>query len=155
MFPVTISKHILKQQLGYWLNRSRQCVHTAVEARLAQYDITIASWCVLISVYDGSATSVNKLSKYIEVDKASISRVVEKLVVRGLLTHKAGPNRRSGTIALTPEGLELVPKLYSTIKENDKYFFGDISNEDKEALRRCLRSILSHSSDITLEGWVK
>jgi len=110
---------------------------------------------VLVSVYDGSAASVNKLAKYIEVDKASISRVVEKLVVRGLLTHKAGPNRRSGTIARTPEGLALVPQLYATIKENDKYFFGDLSADDKEALPRSLRSVLSHSSDIMLEGWIK
>lgn len=152
---MTIPKQMLKQQLGYWLNRSRQCVHTAIEARLAQYDITVASWSVLISVYDGSASSVNKLAKYIEVDKASISRVVEKLVVRGLLTHKAGPNRRSGTIALTPEGTALVPQLISTVKENDLYFFGELSEEDKVAFQRILRTILSRSSSIKLEGWVK
>ncbi len=151
---MTIVKHQLKQQLGYWLNRSRQCVHTAIEARLAQYGITVASWSVLVSVYDGSASSVNALATYIEVDKASISRVVEKLVIRGLLTHSPGPDRRSGTIALTPEGAALVPQLISTVQENDHHFFDHISEDDKAALRRAFQIILSRSSSIKLEGWI-
>jgi DNA-binding MarR family transcriptional regulator len=64
----------LKQHIGYWLNRLRSAVHQAFEKRLDAYAITIAQWCVLIALYDERADSVNGLAKYIEIDKASISR---------------------------------------------------------------------------------
>lgn len=122
---------------------------------MAEYDISVAAWGILISVYDGSAQSINKLAQYIDVDKASVSRVVEKLVGRGLLTHYIEPHRRSGVITLTPKGMELMPHLIKVLNAHEAHFFGDLSDEDTAALQRAFRKVFAHSGDITLDGWLK
>lgn len=151
----TIPKNILRQIPGHWIHRLSQMLIRGFEARVAEYDISIAAWCILISVYDGSAQSINKLAQYIDVDKASVSRVVEKLVKRGLLTHYIEPHRRSGVINLTPKGMEIMPHLLKALEANQRHFFGDLSDADLAVLKRVFRGIFAHGGDISLDGWLK
>lgn len=133
---------ILKQHVGYWINKLRQRVHFQFEERIAAYGVSIAAWCVLVSLFDGSASSINELAKYIEVDKSSISRLVEKLVQRGLVTHKQGDDKRSGVVALTEEGKKLVPLLIREAEENEKQFFSMLSEGQLKQFRTILDIIL-------------
>ncbi|CRX38008.1 MarR family winged helix-turn-helix transcriptional regulator [Estrella lausannensis] len=137
-----MSRHILRQHVGYWINKLRQRVHLRFEERLSAYDISIAAWCVLVSVYDDSARSINELSRYIEVDKASVSRLVDKLEKRGLLTHKEGGDKRSGVVALTKSGRELVPLLIEEAEENERQFFAMLSKEQMSSFKKIINLIL-------------
>lgn len=139
---MTTSKNVLRQHIGYWLNRLRQKVHVGFEGRLEEYDISIAMWRILICVYDGSAQSVNGLAKYTEIDKASISRVVGKLVKKGLLSHDPGMDLRSGIITITDQGKALVPHLINAVKENERYFFGKLDETEKATLLRLLQKLV-------------
>ncbi len=149
-----ITVKILKTHIGYWLNRLRSLVHHSFEDRLSRYQITIPAWCVLVSVYDGSGTSVNQLAKYIEVDKAAISRIVEKLVKSGLLMHESGSDKRSGRISITDKGKNLIPLLLKKAEENEKQFFKLLNDEEQELLRSIIGKIISNNSSIGLEGWL-
>lgn len=145
---------ILKTHKGYWINRVRTLIHNAFEARLACYDVSVAAWCVLVSLYDKSAQSVNELADYIEVDKASISRIVEKLTLKGFIKHETRKDRRSSTLSLTAAGEKLVPLLLQEATQNEQHFFGSLSEEEQEKLKNILFSLLSRSSSIPLEGWL-
>lgn len=138
-----MSRHVLREHLGYWINKLRQRVHLRFEERLSAHDITIAAWCVLVSVYDDSARSINELSRYIEVDKASVSRLVDKLEKRGLLTHQEGEDKRSGVIALTAKGRKLVPLLIEEAEDNERQFFAMLSKEQMASLRKTIDIILN------------
>jgi DNA-binding MarR family transcriptional regulator len=144
----------LKQHIGYWINRLRMVIHQSFEARLASYDITIASWCILVAIYDKQASSINELAQYIEVDKASISRVTERLVLRGLLLHRQGKDRRSGVIELTSEGEELVPKLLSEAEQNEAQFFGHLSEAEKKQLYGVMCRIFAKVPGIRMDGFL-
>jgi DNA-binding MarR family transcriptional regulator len=148
-----MSNH-LKQHIGYWLRRMSNEVHQSFEQRVAQYDVTIASWCILVSIYDGKASSIHELSKYIEVDKASISRVVERLVIKGLILHKQGKDRRSGIIELTHSGQQLVPKLILEAKKNELQFFSHLTEEEIKQLQQIMHKIIVNISTIKVDGWL-
>lgn len=146
--------HDLKEDIGYWLNRLRMEVHTSFEHRLLAYDITIAQWCILCALYNNNASGVNELSEFIETDKSSISRVVERLVQKKLVTHKVGIDRRSGHISLTTSGLELVPKLVEEAKKNEMQFFGHLTPQEREQLNTVFVTIFKTIPSIQREGWL-
>ena len=146
--------HILKQHIGYWINRLRMEVHQSFEHRLNAYDVTIAQWCILASLYDQQATSVNELASYIEVDKASVSRVVERLVVKGLVSHSQGKDRRSGYLELTAEGQKLVPCLMNEAEQNEQRFFGQLTTTESVQFQNLVRKILTTLPSITLDEWL-
>ena len=148
-------KPILKQHIGYWINRVRMHIHQAFEQRLEPYGITVAQWCILITLYDRKATSIGELSNYIEVDKASISRVVDRLMIQDLVSHLEGKDRRSGHVQLTAKGNQLLPQLIREAAKNDQFFFGDLTTEESEQLQFLLSKILKKIPSVTLEGWMK
>lgn len=145
----------IKQYVGYRINRVRMCLHLSFEKRLIKYDLTVAKWCVMIALYGGHASSISELAAYIEIDKASISRVVLSLVNRGLITHKKGKDRRSGHLELSNEGLNLIPLLLDEAKQNEDYYFEDLSKDEMNQLQNTLHKILEKSPAPDFEGWLK
>lgn len=146
--------HHLKDDIGYWINRLRTLVHQAFEERLLKHDITCSQWCILLVVYNRKADSITGLSKYIEVDKASISRVIDRLVEKQLLVHLAGSDRRSGRIQITAKGKKLIPKLIKEAEDNEQYFFGCLTNREVEQLQGIFQKIFKNVSSVQLEGWL-
>lgn len=117
-------------------------VHQAFEQRLASHGVTVAQWCILVSLYDRQATSVLELSRYIEVDKAAISRVVADLVEGGLVAHLAGKDRRSGHVELTPRGKKVVPLLIHEAEQNEATLFGHLTEKELEQFSLLINKIL-------------
>lgn len=150
----TSTRNTLKTHIGYWFNRLRSLVHSSFDDRLAKHEVSVAAWCILVAIYDDKATSINELAHYIEIDKASISRVVEKLVAQQLLSHSQGKDRRSGKISLTEQAKKLMPKLISEAKENEQHFFGHLSLKERETLREIMNKVLRNFSGVSLEGWL-
>jgi DNA-binding MarR family transcriptional regulator len=145
----------LKNHIGYWINRLRMQVHQSFEERLNTYGITVAQWCILIALHDQQATSVKELSRYIEVDKASISRVVERLVLMELIQHMVGKDRRSGYLRLTEKGMQLVPKLLQEAEANERHFFGHLTPTETESLQSLFNKILITVPSIKRDGWMQ
>ncbi len=149
-----MKKHDLKDDIGYWLNRLRMQVHQSFESRLDVYDVTIAQWCILLTLYNEDAASITELSKFIEVDKASISRVVERLLNKEWVTHKQGMDRRSGHVQFSIKGQELLPHLIQAAEENEQEFFGDLTPQEHEQLRQLFHKLFLNCPDIQMSGWL-
>lgn len=149
-----MKKHDLKDDIGYWLNRLRMHVHQSFETRLEAYDVTIAQWCILLTLYNEDAASITELSKFIEVDKASISRVIDRLLAKELVTHRQGADRRSGHIQLTSKAQALVPHLIQAAEDNEQQFFGHLMLEEQERLRQLFHKLFLNLPDIQMSGWL-
>lgn len=149
-----MKKHDLKDDIGYWLNRLRMQVHQSFEVRLQAYDVTIPQWCILLTLYNEDAASITELSKFIEVDKASVSRVVDRLLLKELVTHKQGADRRSGNIQLTPKGRELVPHLIQAAEDNERQFFECLAPEESEQLRQLFYKLFLNLPSLPISGWL-
>ncbi len=147
-------KHNLKDDIGYWLNRLRMQVHQGFERRLEAFDVTVCQWCILVTLYHEDASSITALSKFIEVDKASISRVVDRLIIKELITHQQGADRRSGHIQLTANGQELVPHLIQTARDNEQQFFGCLTDEEREQFQKLFYKLFLNLPSIQMSGWL-
>lgn len=101
----------LTQSVGFLLNRARNTLLMEMDAALKDLDITGQQAAVLLSIPRGAATP-HELSKLLGIDTGLMTRMVDKLEVRGLLTrNRSLEDRRMVNLTLTKEGQEVAERV--------------------------------------------
>jgi DNA-binding MarR family transcriptional regulator len=133
----------LHDHVGYWLRRLSDEVHASFERQIAARGVTVAQWNVLVSVYHGQATTTAEVARFIGIDPGAVSRLVDRLAGKGLMTRSADPaSRRRLRLNLTGAGRELVPDLIRIADENDEMFFGALPPGERAGLMHLLQRLL-------------
>lgn len=134
----------LRDHTGYWLNRLRMAVHASFERALAGHDVTVAQWSALIALYHGDASTPFGLAEFIDIDPGAATRLVDRLVAKGLLRRESDPrDRRSVRLALTEKARALTPILAAAADANDAAFFGALAPEEHRQFRQLLAKLLA------------
>ncbi len=134
----------LEDHLGYWLRFVSNHVSGTFREKIQGFDVTVAEWVVLRTLYKRSACTLNHLSEDIGVDAGAISRLVDKMIKKKLVTRKTGANdRRSVAIELTENGNSLVPKIANIADKNDSHFFSGLPKADQDHLRRIMKNLVN------------
>lgn len=133
----------LEQHLGYWLRCLSNFVSHRFAERLEKQGVSVAQWVVLRTFYDCDVFTLNDAARQVGVDKSTLSRMVERLVQKGLASRSEGPDRRSVALTLTPAGKKLVPKLAKLADENDESFFHSLSARQREEFLSIIKKLLS------------
>ena len=133
----------LTDHVGYWLRRLSDEVHHSFERQLAGHEVTVAQWNVLVTVYHGHAATTAEAARLIGIDAGAVSRLVDRLAAKGLMTRHADPaSRRSLRLSLTEAGRALVPVLIRIADDNDAAYFGVLPPAERAALVQLLRQLL-------------
>ena len=135
--PSELHKHI-----GYWLRCLSNLVSSTFAEQLAARDISVAQWVVLRTLYDRRGVTLNEAAAEVGVDKSTLSRMVERLVQKGLLVRAEGANRRSVGLSLTPSAMKLVPQLAKLADENDDQFFCALSTRERSQFLSTIKHLL-------------
>ena len=103
---------------------------------------------VLRCLSDAENTSLNELASAIGVDNGALSRMVERLLQKGLVVRETDPaNRRTVRLRLTDAGKKLVPVLANEADENDEAFFAALGDTERQRLLKTVRTLLAKN------GW--
>jgi DNA-binding MarR family transcriptional regulator len=137
----------LDEHLGYWLRCLSNFVSHSFAERLEKRDISVAQWVVLRTLYGNGGVTLNEAAALVGVDKSSLSRMVERLVQKGLLNRSEGDDRRSVGLSLTPAGKKLVPQLAKLADENDIAFFHTLASKQRAEFLATIKQLL------TANGW--
>src|SRR5258708_1794783 len=137
----------LEEHLGYWLRCLSNFVSHSFAERLETQDVSVAQWVVLRTLYSSSGVTLNQAAQEVGVDKSSLSRMVERLVHKGLVNRLEGDDRRSVGLSLTASGRKIVPQLAALADENDDAFFETLSLKQREELLKTIKHLL------TANGW--
>jgi MarR family transcriptional regulator, organic hydroperoxide resistance regulator len=136
--------------VGYWLRRLSDEVHLSFERKLAAHGVTVAQWNVLVTLYRGEGATVAEVARFIETDAAAVSRLVDRLAEKGLVTRSADPaSRRRVLLTLTLPATELVPRLVDLADENDGTFFATLTGTQRAELAGLLQSLTARAQTIT------
>lgn len=77
-----------------------------------RYDISVAEWRVLVHLTQQSEISVRDIFTRVDMDRARVTRAVQRLVERGYVSKLANPDdRRLVKLALTTSGHHLAAEL--------------------------------------------
>ncbi|WP_158288164.1 MarR family transcriptional regulator [Streptomyces sp. ICBB 8177] len=133
----------LRDHLGYWLRRLSDEVHGRFERQLAEHDVTVSQWSVLVTVHRGDATTTREVARFIDIDVGAVSRLVDRLVAKGLMAREPHPeSRRALRLTLTDAGRELVPRLAAIADRNDAHFFRHLEPAQRLQLEEWIRRLV-------------
>ncbi len=132
----------LEEHLGYWLRCLSNFVSHTFAERLAAQGVSVEQWVVLRTLYDREGATLNEAARLVGVDKSTLSRMVERLVQRGLVTRSEGRDRRSVGLALTADGKKMVLQSAKLADENDEAFFHTLSSGQREEFLSTIKQLL-------------
>ena len=133
----------LEYHVGYWLRLVSNHVSGAFQQRLASHGVTVAEWVTLRSIWTLGSCSLSKLAERMGCDASTVSRLVERVLRKGLAARAhAETDRRSVRIALTKAGRTLVPKLGREADANDEFHFGHLPRKQKQALLYLMQDLV-------------
>ena len=125
----------LKKHVGFWLRFVSNHVSHAFARKLLASGVTVAEWVVMREMFDDEETSPGLLAQRIGMTRGGVSKLVDRLVGKKLVTRRGrSDDRRFQSIALTAAGRKLIPHLAALADQNDEEFFHPLAAGERAAL---------------------
>ncbi|MEI9936022.1 MAG: MarR family winged helix-turn-helix transcriptional regulator [Pseudomonadota bacterium] len=139
--PAPISD--LTCHVGFWLRYVSNHVSRAFARKVEAHGVTVAEWVLLRHLVDVETLPPSRLAERMGMTRGAISKLSDRLVAKSLV--KRADDRSDGrahTLALTPAGRALVPKLAALADANDAEFFDHLTPKERAALLRVLKDVV-------------
>lgn len=102
----------MRNSVGYLMRICTNRVLPQMEALFEDQELTFSQWTTLVALHDGRVATAGDLAHSICHDAGSLTRLVDEMVKRGLVTRsRSESDRRVVTLALTTRGGDLVEGL--------------------------------------------
>lgn len=133
----------LPDHLGYWLRFVSNHVSQAFARKVEGHGVTVAEWVLMRRLLDVDSLAPSRLAERMGMTRGAVTKLADRLIAKAMLVRAADPrDGRAQTLALTPAGRALVPRLARLADANDAAFFGHLRRADRAALVRILRGIV-------------
>ena len=105
--------------IGYLLMKVSKDLRYNLTKELTLYELTTSQWAVIkrLHIEEGSESELTmrtavEIAEKLDLDKPTVSGIVNRLYEKGLLRKEPHPNDKRATVLfLTPKVKELIPKL--------------------------------------------
>lgn len=102
----------MRTSVGYLMRMAINRISPQMEALFEDETLTFSQWTTLVALHNGQISTASDLAHNICHDAGSLTRLVDQMVERGLVSRqRSETDRRSVTLALTPQGRDLVETL--------------------------------------------
>jgi MarR family transcriptional regulator, lower aerobic nicotinate degradation pathway regulator len=127
-------------------------IQRMLERRAADHDLSIIQTRLLGVLRDRRPT-MNELGKLLDLDKSSVSGLVERAERRGLVTRAPSPaDGRAVLVGLTDHGRSLVSAASAQFGADVHALLDQLSPSDRRALPRLVsRLLVAHAAEEGLE----
>jgi DNA-binding MarR family transcriptional regulator len=133
----------LKKHVGFWLRFVSNQVSHAFARKLLASGVTVAEWVVMREMFDDEETSPGVLAERIGMTRGGVSKLVDRLVTKKLVTRRdRSDDRRFQSIALTAAGRQVIPELAALADQNDEAFFHPLTDEERAALIATMKKLV-------------
>lgn len=106
------SNYTMRNSVGYLMRICTNRFLPQMEALFEDQELTFSQWTTLVALHDGRISTAGDLAHNICHDAGSLTRLVDEMVKRGLVTRsRSESDRRVVTLSLTDRGSDLVEDL--------------------------------------------
>ncbi|HOJ52512.1 MAG TPA: MarR family transcriptional regulator [Syntrophales bacterium] len=117
----------------FQLTKTSQAAVKFLGQKVASLGITPIQSLILRLLGDSDEVTATVLAKRSELDMATLTGIIDRLEGGGLIERRTNPeDRRSFLICLTDRGRELAKKVEEIIKEANREFTRDLSDEERK-----------------------
>jgi DNA-binding MarR family transcriptional regulator len=114
----TPANYAMRNSVGYLMRVSTNRLLPQMEALFQDEELTFSQWTTLVALHDGRVTTASDLAYNICHDAGSLTRLIDQMVERGLVTRaRDEADRRVVRLALTARGRKLVEALAPRVME--------------------------------------
>jgi MarR family transcriptional regulator, transcriptional regulator for hemolysin len=139
----------LSNTIFFQLDRAIKSYRQYAQKRLNEkgHTITIDQWLVLKTIMDQPDISQNEIAEFIFKDKASVTRIIDLLIKKGMLKRSPSEeNRRRVILTITKAGKEVIDEILPTIRGNRKNALTNCDEEELKAMNTVLMKIIKNCS---------
>jgi DNA-binding MarR family transcriptional regulator len=134
------------------LGRVRAVFLSALEERLAPFDIKPADYIVLASLANDVADTASTVCSLLVHDPGAMTRKIDALEQRGLLRRvRSAEDRRAIKLELTPEGKRVFPKMLAAAVGVANDFLGGFSKSEVRQFEDMLQRMLDNGRAMGFE----
>ncbi len=138
--------HSIRSSTGYWVTRLARAMEFEFESRLKVHGVSRAACAVLSAIGNDGKTTPASLAEFIGIDRAAITRHLDRLEREELIVREASrTDRRSVDLKLTRKGAQLVPKLAAHSKATNEKFLTGLTATEKRSLHDLIQRMLTNS----------
>lgn len=134
-------------KLGYLMHDISRMRRSAFDQLMKPLGVTRSQWWILahLSRHDGMMQT--QLADLLEVGKASLGALLDRLEAGGLIERRADPSdRRAKRVLLTKRANQLLHEMDTVEKGFNDSILNGLSDEDRNALYKMLKTIKSSLS---------
>jgi DNA-binding MarR family transcriptional regulator len=112
-----------------------------------ELEMTMAQIKALFTISHGEAVPVNNIAEYLGVGQPTASHLVDKLVRQGFAGRTESPtDRRVKLVRLTPQGEDLVRRLYQGGEEQYRSWVKQLTDQERKDLLSGLQALARAAS---------
>jgi DNA-binding MarR family transcriptional regulator len=138
--------YLINGGLGHLINAARNAVFARLEVELAPLELTSAQFIVVIGAMRGRARTVNEFCLFAGTDAGSMSRLLDRLEVKGIVRRmRADADRRQVQVELTEKGHALSPQIMPVLARVYQQFLDGFSQDDAVQLQRLLQRVVANA----------
>jgi DNA-binding MarR family transcriptional regulator len=138
-----INAGVLNEHLGYFIRRAQVWVFQDFMRKLASIDIRPAQYSVMIVIGENPGLSQSDLADALNIERARLVHVLDKLEKRGLTERQASPvDRRSHALHLTREGQKMLKRAKALAAEHEAELSGKLGADNRRMMIEALREFV-------------
>ncbi len=122
------------KKFGYNLSIILHLKRQIVDDTLKPQGFTRSEWQTLAWLYafDYSCTQ-QKIQEYLAIDRAHLTRILDRLEKKGMISRKINPlDKRGRIVSVDSKSRKAVEKIYKALVEIDNKLFQKVSLKDKK-----------------------
>jgi DNA-binding MarR family transcriptional regulator len=130
--------------LPYLLARASFLVSERFHVHLRPAELAAPEWRVLSTLSDGSGLSVSALARIALYKQPTMTKIIDRMVARGLVRRAASPgDRRKVLVFATEDGRALVAGLLVKAKHQEEETLRSYAPGERAALKHMLRTLIA------------
>lgn len=138
----------ITELLSYRLNRVASAFSRSAALKYRRdFGVNLGEWRALGLLGAEAASTLNRLARLAGFDKAQMSRIVSKLVERGLVQRAAGPGGCTH-LTLTLRGQATYDSLISAARVRNEAFLNCLTQEEVNTLDSALNKLVDLAIEV-------
>jgi DNA-binding MarR family transcriptional regulator len=145
----------VRARCNYWVKHADERFAKGFARLLGECGIINSEWAALRELYGPQWWSPVELGKAIGMSKGGASKLVSRLVKKGLVDkRRSESDRRFRSVGLTRQGREFVVRLTPLEKAMDREFFGPLGTTRRFRLIGWMKNVLGPIRHERMNQWV-
>ncbi|MFJ7744943.1 MarR family winged helix-turn-helix transcriptional regulator [Peribacillus sp. NPDC097295] len=107
--------------------------------QLAKVDLFHSQWMIIFYLKQYGSSTMVEISNYLDVEKPTVTRTVNRLEERKLIEQIPGKDKRERRIQLTDSGEKTYLKARKAVEEFELHLMDGLPEEDRIAMLRTLK----------------